>query len=866
MRMLCSVKLSPHRYKTPEGYLYCKDAIIARTGPQTYLKSEIIEGSDSDEYIDVDRRPEEVFSEKTMASFEKKPLTIDHPSVAVGPDNYRDLAVGHIENVRRGEYEGQPVMLADIIVNDSEAISLIESGEMVELSCGYDCDITTGDNPEQVNIRGNHVALCEQGRAGIARIQDSKSKEKWGIKAIADAVGKGTLIQEFGKQGKQYKISKISGNVIYAASLLTGDIVLFKKDEENIEWATITRSEVKDSKLKDKKVSFEEAVKDSYHHFMSDLGQKPSAGAILDDLVDNYNLDIDLKIELNDPVKYAKWESEVKQILNKEKLEFVDEDIEDSKEEPYCYKRYRELKALKKERPLTEQEEEDFLVCKGNIEAEIAERNQLNGLESGDKGYETFDSIDQFNVIIEGMSIPEAKEYCKTYGVRGKKSSSGIRIFGARPNIEDLLNDYIGEEKKIHRILEEGWYSTPDEIDVEKIFSIDNAPKFAIFVKKDGKWVLFGGSESGKVDEEAFLKKYEGVKIVENKDLKKIEKELNDEKPKKFVIALSGGKDGSTWLDENDKPTKVYSEARKFDSYEEADSHRKTYCRGSVQELEDSTPFEKFMEEGKLTKAHCKYVMHNVLEWDRPYSPKNRRNIKEVAKACEKYDDEYTKEEYEECIRKHHLLGYFRDSFDTIKVKEELEELLKDIPHGKISESWGSLTIEFDDKKEMKEAGKKLVKLYDIELFDNEDDELYIAIYDKYEKPHEGEKLTEDSSKGFDLKRGPASRDFRTYLKDRGLHFEQIPNGDFVHFDVEDADEAVTLKCKDIRNHYLKFEDSFSRKFYSKMIKELEDKLDKLEKNEILDQNNKEYESQKNKMKQTIKKQIEEYKAKLKDE
>jgi hypothetical protein len=64
-------------------------------------------------------------------------------------------------------------MLADIIVNDAEAINLIESGEMVELSCGYDCDITTGDNPEQINIRGNHVALCEQGRAGIARIQDS---------------------------------------------------------------------------------------------------------------------------------------------------------------------------------------------------------------------------------------------------------------------------------------------------------------------------------------------------------------------------------------------------------------------------------------------------------------------------------------------------------------------------------------------------------------------------------------------------------------------------------------------------------------------------------------------------------------------
>ena len=162
MKMLCSVQLSKHRYKTPEGYLLCKDAIIARTGKQTYLKSEIIEGSDSNEYIDVDRSEAEVFSPTTMASFENKPLTIEHPSVSVNPENYKELSVGNVYNIHKGDFEGQPVMLADILVTDAEAISLIESGEMVELSCGYDCDITDGPNPEQVNIRGNHIALCEQ--------------------------------------------------------------------------------------------------------------------------------------------------------------------------------------------------------------------------------------------------------------------------------------------------------------------------------------------------------------------------------------------------------------------------------------------------------------------------------------------------------------------------------------------------------------------------------------------------------------------------------------------------------------------------------------------------------------------------------
>ena len=59
-----------------------------------------------------------------------------------------------------------------------EAIEEIENGIRTELSCGYDCDITEGDHPEQINIRGNHIALCKEGRAGIAKIIDSKPEIK----------------------------------------------------------------------------------------------------------------------------------------------------------------------------------------------------------------------------------------------------------------------------------------------------------------------------------------------------------------------------------------------------------------------------------------------------------------------------------------------------------------------------------------------------------------------------------------------------------------------------------------------------------------------------------------------------------------
>lgn len=176
MKVLIKTKLSAHKYKTPEGYLVCQDAILARTGAQEYYKSEIYETFEGeDEPILVYRNPEEVFAPATLASFEDKPITVEHPDQSVTPENYSALAVGHTRNVRKGKFNNQDVMIADLIITDADAINDIEAGVRTDLSCGYDCDITDGDKPQQINIRGNHVALCEQGRAGIAKIIDSKT-------------------------------------------------------------------------------------------------------------------------------------------------------------------------------------------------------------------------------------------------------------------------------------------------------------------------------------------------------------------------------------------------------------------------------------------------------------------------------------------------------------------------------------------------------------------------------------------------------------------------------------------------------------------------------------------------------------------
>ena len=172
MRVLIAEKLSPHKYKTPEGYLICQDAILARTGKQTYLNREVYGDSidNPDKEIEIDRPEAEVFSDKTLASFENKPVTIEHPDEDVNIDNHNFYSVGFVRDIKRGIDNGKPVMIGTLVVTNPDAVADIENGKLLELSCGYDCDIV--DNA-QTNIRGNHVALCEHGRAGNARIIDS---------------------------------------------------------------------------------------------------------------------------------------------------------------------------------------------------------------------------------------------------------------------------------------------------------------------------------------------------------------------------------------------------------------------------------------------------------------------------------------------------------------------------------------------------------------------------------------------------------------------------------------------------------------------------------------------------------------------
>ena len=262
MRFLATEKLSEHKYKTPEGYLVCVDAVLSRTGKQQYRRAELFGDSceRADELIDVDRLEADVFDEKAMASFENKPICVEHPDEDVNVANHNDLAVGFVRDIKRGTDNGQPVMLGTLVITDENAIDLVESGEYNELSCGYDCDIADDEHPMQRNIRGNHVALCKQGRAGIARIVDSMKDSL----VSADKLEIGMRINY---RGKLYTVEAVTSNEQYKGEY---DLLLKADDgsQRVLETGGSDRFTVVDNTSKSKGDNMKDAIEKNFEIYV----------------------------------------------------------------------------------------------------------------------------------------------------------------------------------------------------------------------------------------------------------------------------------------------------------------------------------------------------------------------------------------------------------------------------------------------------------------------------------------------------------------------------------------------------------------------------------------------------------------------
>jgi len=174
--------------KSPEGFLSGR-AIVTSVGVFTYRNAD---GTTTREL----RLPEEVFARESLDSMKLKPMTNDHPSEKVTPENAKALQIGSLGNnpsdwvdnyghrfpedamVDRGRTnnasDGFHVSI-DLTITDSAAIKDIENGKYA-LSMGYTCDIEEKSgvwcgmayDAIQRNIRYNHCALVDGARAGDA--------------------------------------------------------------------------------------------------------------------------------------------------------------------------------------------------------------------------------------------------------------------------------------------------------------------------------------------------------------------------------------------------------------------------------------------------------------------------------------------------------------------------------------------------------------------------------------------------------------------------------------------------------------------------------------------------------------------------
>lgn len=165
MRAYYGYTLSPNQLETNEGFLICRNVPISRIGDQDYVGTEI--GLDDATLHSVHRKPEEVFSDAALASFEGKPVTDDHPPELLTPDTARMYEKGHAQNIRPGTGEWEGYVLADLHIHDRDLIEKIQSGKR-EISCGYECEYVQEPDGSysQHKIRGNHIAVVDKGRAG----------------------------------------------------------------------------------------------------------------------------------------------------------------------------------------------------------------------------------------------------------------------------------------------------------------------------------------------------------------------------------------------------------------------------------------------------------------------------------------------------------------------------------------------------------------------------------------------------------------------------------------------------------------------------------------------------------------------------
>ncbi len=148
---------------TSEGFLRV-DARPARTGVQIYSDGE---GKRWGEL----RTEAEVFHVESLKSFDLAVLTDNHPDDFVSAETVKEVQIGHSGT---GARQDGRFVRTSVLITDAESIARAKAGKL-ELSCGYHAQVIPDsgvtDSGEafsgrQTQIRINHIAIVDRGRAG----------------------------------------------------------------------------------------------------------------------------------------------------------------------------------------------------------------------------------------------------------------------------------------------------------------------------------------------------------------------------------------------------------------------------------------------------------------------------------------------------------------------------------------------------------------------------------------------------------------------------------------------------------------------------------------------------------------------------
>jgi len=155
-------------------FMEIKGNPISRTGVFEYSGAQISSDLPPDQIFGVYRSEESLNNLETIESFKLIPFTDDHEMIGNKADNLTDAADKGVHGTTGETVEfDSPYLTANIKIFSEKLRDLIDNGKR-ELSIGYRC-VYEEQNGEydgkqyqfiQTNIRGNHLALVQEGRSG----------------------------------------------------------------------------------------------------------------------------------------------------------------------------------------------------------------------------------------------------------------------------------------------------------------------------------------------------------------------------------------------------------------------------------------------------------------------------------------------------------------------------------------------------------------------------------------------------------------------------------------------------------------------------------------------------------------------------